>query len=254
MAQVEVDLSLVHMGREWFLYCLEHTLEIYIIPVRIFFVDVWSRIPDGSLAHGFHLYKAILVQYRSVCMAGYEMRVGKQRDFAVLHFHHGRSAYRARQGNHLFYSVRITLVTRPVSPQPSHLPESALPLVVDEMAFVEDVQDLYRKLLRGLHIRVVRLPASLHPQIGTQGTPRDIGHLAWMDDVLVPGSRPGMVFQHESLYVSQEERSFRGVGIIRQIPCKGNPSFTYIWHGRPSRLRSLRMFSRCLGSVPPHIP
>lgn len=103
-----------------------------------------------------------------------------------------------------------TLLTFPPAPQFSHFLKPGLPLMVDLMAVLEDVQALEsERLLDELTAR----PEVLDPEVRGPGAPVSMGHLAGMDDVLPAGEIPGLLAQYVQLHWADDQRVIELTGV-----------------------------------------
>src|SRR5690242_9357515 len=109
----------------------------------------------------------------------------------------------------------ITLHTLPVTPQVTHLPQATLPLVVNVVTFVKDVQELRSDRLSRLQIGVVCLSTGQNPVVGSSGAPALFGSLRRVHNVLASSGRLGIFLNHVSLNITHKQCSLGSISVIR---------------------------------------
>src|SRR6185312_5059053 len=124
--------------------------------------------------------------------------------FKILHSFHTHAAYIALIGDVCGSLEGITLQTLPVTPEISHLPQTTLPLVMDVVTFVKDVQELGSDGLSRLEIGVVCLSTGQNTVVGSSGAPALFRGLRGVHDVLASSGGLTILLNHVSLNIAHK--------------------------------------------------
>ncbi len=203
MANSQVQLPLIYVIGERLLNTLPQTWKINLLTLRILLVQLWIGNTHSSCTDRLDLNKRFLGGNTSISMSGDKESLQRTERNLLID-----QIAAITEGAH-FRKVAIleqmlTLSAFPVSPQLPHISKTLLPLVVNVVTFVKDVQKLHTVLLRRLEIGVLRLSARLNPQVGPSGAPACLSHLRGVNNVLSTCTRLVRLPHHVLLDITKE--------------------------------------------------
>lgn len=194
------------MSGKWALQALPDTIEVIDLPtVHGFFVVIpkQARVfhSKSPLAYALNLHNRVEVRDGPILMARDKVRLlGIERHLPVPQEGLGTTTpgtLGRRGGKPLMQAVDAV----PLAPEPAHVPQTALPLVMDRVALVEDVlQDMPVVLLW------VSLLGPCQPVVRLPGAPVRMSHLTWVEDVLTTVRRLVDTIDEVLLDVAKQQR------------------------------------------------
>ena len=192
------------MRRERLLDILPKSLKVNKTAIRVLLINIGCLYSSCTCAYRLNLDKSIQTWNSAVCMTSDKKRVIAQRYFKILHSFNPHAAYMALIGKVVRSYEGITLQTFPVTPDVSHLPQPTLPLVVNVVTFIKNVQELWSDRLSRLEIGVICLSTGQNPVVGSSGAPALFGSLRRVHNVLASSGRLGILLNHMSLNITHK--------------------------------------------------
>lgn len=203
IAEVEVDLALLLVSGEW---AIDATPEFFIVDQHLSahrFVGMSPEYlrgfyPQCAGANRFELQEGRLTRYTTICTARYQkLGFSVQRNLLVGDRmpSSGQTIGAIPWGNCVPFPVALMTVPQP--PQLPHLPEPSLPLVMNLVSVLEDIEILESE---GFLHEFASVPEVFDSQVGGQRTPIGVGHLTRMDNVLPPTEILSLLRQYMLLH------------------------------------------------------